>query len=76
MENRICEWLDSELKKGTHITQKIIREKAKALSQCDEFKASKGWLEKFFKRRPELFEGYTRNRMGPEYDRDRDVPSN
>ena len=62
MEMKMCEWLEAELKKGTQLTQKTIRDQAKLISSCDDFKASKGWLEKFFKRRPELFAAYTNNR--------------
>jgi hypothetical protein len=40
------------LEKGTVGTQKINREKAKEISIYGGFKASKGWLEKLFKRRP------------------------
>ena len=62
MEMKICEWLKEQLSKGVHLTQKAIRNHAKRLGDAAKFKASKGWLEKFFKRRPEIFEAYTRNR--------------
>lgn len=62
MEQKVCEWLKNQLDKGTVLTQKAIRDKAKKISCSNEFKASKGWLQKFFKRRPELFNAYSTNR--------------
>lgn len=62
MEEKVCKWLEKELEDGAVLTQRIIREKAKEISCLEGFKASKGWLEKFFKRRPQLFKLYSENR--------------
>ena len=51
------------MKKGIYLTQKQIREKARLMSNCSNFRASKGWVEKLFKRRPDLFDAYTENRI-------------
>ena len=47
MEEKLINWYYIEIKKGTIITAKMIRNKAMELSLDKEFLASKGWLEKF-----------------------------
>lgn len=47
MEIALLQWIR---KNSTNLTRKIIQKKAKELSKNDEFKASKGWFERFFKR--------------------------
>ena len=58
MEEQLILWLEGELEKGRPVTRKTIRNKAKVLSNSREFKASKGWIEKFFRRHPEIYELY------------------
>ena len=58
MEEQLIRWLEGELKKGQPINKKMIRNKAKVLSNSREFKASKGWIAKFFRRHPEIYELY------------------
>jgi hypothetical protein len=41
---------------GKYLTQSEIRNKAKMFSGDQEFKASKGWLEKYFRRNKEIGE--------------------
>lgn len=52
IDQDISDWVQSQLNMGIIVTQKNIRKKAKTLSCSKDFKASKGWLEKFFKRKP------------------------
>ena len=58
MEEQLILWLEGELEKGQPVSRKTIRNKAKVLSNSREFKASKGWIEKFFRRHPEIYELY------------------
>ena len=58
MEEQLIRWLEGELKKQQPISKKMIRNKAKVLSNSREFKASKGWIDKFFARHPKIYELY------------------
>lgn len=49
MEKKLIEWYNEELKKRT-VKSKEIKNKAKELSNNINFKASKGWFQKFKKR--------------------------
>ena len=50
MEEKVFSWLKEQFEdKNTQVTRNQIRQKALALSNKQgKFKASKGWLEKFF----------------------------
>jgi len=51
MEKKLYEWYeDYHIKKGFPVTAKQIKSKALDLSTCEDFIASKGWLEKFKKK--------------------------
>lgn len=47
MENKLNEWYQKKKASGESITAKMVKEKAKEFSQCSDFIASKGWLDKF-----------------------------
>jgi len=51
MENKLNYWINEyNIIKGNPITAKIIKRKALEFRTCEEFIASKGWLEKFKKK--------------------------
>lgn len=47
MEKKLYEWYLQQKAKNTIITAKMIKVMAKQLTQCRDFIASKGWLDKF-----------------------------
>ena len=50
MEEKLCEWYKDIKMNKKHVTAKIIKQKALEFSNCKNFIASKGWLEKFKKK--------------------------
>jgi hypothetical protein len=53
MEKKLIEWCYEYLQQNNNqITSKIIKAKAKEFSEIEEFKASKGWLERIKKKYP------------------------
>ena len=52
MEEKLINWLRGELARngGKKLTRKLIQKNAKKWSDNTQFKASKGWLERFVKR--------------------------
>jgi hypothetical protein len=50
MERSLLEWYKVQINKQIEITSKNIKAKARELSKNQDFKASKGWLEKFRKK--------------------------
>lgn len=49
MEHRLLEWIDQQDLNKRDIKRMVVK-KARELSTCASFKASKGWLAKFIKR--------------------------
>ena len=47
MERLLYEWYERERRLNRILTAKMVKEKAKQLSKCKDFIASKGWLDKF-----------------------------
>jgi len=47
MEKNLYEWYKDKKKMGEPVTAKMIKEKAMDLTNCNDFIASKGWLDKF-----------------------------
>ena len=47
MEKNLYNWYREKKNRGENITAKMIKEKAIELTNCDDFIASKGWLDKF-----------------------------
>lgn len=47
MERNLYEWYIERKNGGDGITAKMIKEKAMELTNCQDFIASKGWLDKF-----------------------------
>ena len=47
MERRLYRWYLEKKNSGEQITAKQIKEKAISLTNCSDFIASKGWLDKF-----------------------------
>ena len=56
MENKLLHWIEMIMKnnQGHLLTKKLIQYKAKEWSKNEDFKASKGWLERFVKRNRHL----------------------
>ena len=50
MEKNVVKWYNEQIMMGRNICAKEIKAKAKQLSKCDFFLASKGWFEKFKKK--------------------------
>ncbi len=51
MSELLLDWFKQyHLKEGNKVCSKEFRKKALSLSKCQDFKASKGWLQKFKKR--------------------------
>lgn len=51
MERKLSEWIHLYCKiQGNPITAKMIKNKALEFKTCNDFIASKGWLEKFKKK--------------------------
>jgi uncharacterized protein YaaN involved in tellurite resistance len=50
MEENLTKWIKLNIEQARYLTQTEIRNKAKEFSREKAFKASKGWLEKYFKR--------------------------
>lgn len=56
MEQRLIKWVNTYIGvEGVFPDCKIIKEKAKEFSNCPNFKASKGWSDKFLKRNQKNF---------------------
>jgi transposase-like protein len=53
MEIDLLKWI-SQVGKKSPLTRQLIRKKAIELSEDDNFKASKGWFERFMNRNREL----------------------
>ena len=47
MEIKLLEWYNKQVAQGKLVTAKNIKDKAKELSVCKTFLASKGWFEKY-----------------------------
>lgn len=47
MEKLLYQWYLNERDLNSVLTAKMVKEKAKQLSKCKDFIASKGWLDKF-----------------------------
>jgi len=48
MEKKLSEWIHNyNVIGGNPITAKMVKKKALEFKTCDDFIASKGWLEKF-----------------------------
>jgi hypothetical protein len=58
MEIRLVEWINKVLTRGYKLTQTEIRNKARCLMKKyngdSKFAASKGWMEKFFRRHKQI----------------------
>ncbi len=50
MEQALNDWVNACINNGIYVTQTEIRKKAREFSEDKKFKASKGWLEKYFRR--------------------------
>lgn len=57
MEENLTNWIVVNIKKGKYLTQTEIRSRARVFSGNNGFKASKGWLEKYFRRNKSISEG-------------------
>jgi len=57
MELNLTNWIISYIAQRKYLTQTEIREKAREFSGDKSFKASKGWLEKYFRRNHLINEG-------------------
>ena len=58
MEAILSKWVLKTLKSGVRLTQKDIRTEAIQIMEKmghNYFRASKGWVEKFFRRNPDIF---------------------
>ena len=62
MEAELKEWIEHKIEEKNYLTRSIIREKARRLSKCERFIASRGWFSKFFRRNPDLEQKYKENR--------------
>ena len=51
MEAKLVQWYNEIIKKNINVTAKMIRDKAVEISNDKDFLASKGWLEKFKKKK-------------------------
>ena len=47
MEMDLYQWYQQQTNLGIPVTKNMIVEKAKELSNCDDFIASKGWFDKY-----------------------------
>lgn len=54
MEEKLNQWILNNLENNIYVTQTEIRNKAKFFSNDPSFKASKGWLEKYFRRNTKI----------------------
>ena len=50
MEQNLTSWVKDNIAKEIYVTQNEIRAKAREFAGDKTFKASKGWLEKYFRR--------------------------
>ena len=51
MEKNLLNWFDNiHNKEGKKVSTKLFKEKAKYYAKDENFRASKGWLQKFRKR--------------------------
>lgn len=55
LESKTIEYVKSVVEKGGNISRKEIQRKAKEFSNNSEFKASKGWFERFYNRNLKIF---------------------
>jgi len=54
MEDKLIDWLDGFVKHSNYFPPRsIIKSQARIISRVKSFKASKGWCDKFFKRKEE-----------------------
>ena len=51
MEDELFDWISGLRSRNLRVSYRMIREKAKELSNIDGFSASKGWLQRFIKRK-------------------------
>ncbi len=59
MEEELLEWIRNYLKQyGEMPENQKIKTQAKILSKKDDFKASKGWCDKFLKRNSKALEKF------------------
>ena len=47
MEKLLYQWYHDLYQKGVPVTSRMIKIKARELTRCKDFVASKGWLDKF-----------------------------
>ena len=47
MEKQLYQWYLRQKEQGIQLTARMVKDKAKLLSKCPDFIASKGWLDKF-----------------------------
>lgn len=57
MEENLTNWIKSKIKQDIYLTQTEIRNQARKFSGDINFKASKGWLEKYFRRNKMISDG-------------------
>jgi hypothetical protein len=50
LELKVIEWCDNKIKENTVVTRTEIRNYAKKLNNLTEFKATKSWVQLFWKR--------------------------